>query len=262
MRNSTVSALQRINRRFYESHATVFAATRRRPWQGWYRALAVAEKTAPEALREAVRPRVLDIGCGNARFRSFIKQQAKDHWLYAGLDVSLALLGLHGRAAADGPGCLSVAEVSDPEVSLPVRQSAWNLVVAFGMLHHVAAAERRCRFLQRLGEAVAPGGVLIVTFWQPRRRPRIIAWSDFNRDSDEPIDTADLETGDVLVGWGELGSPEFGARYCHFVSKEEADELIVSSGLREIDRFEADGPSGRDNSYRILRRRVGARSGG
>ena len=92
MNPSTARALNRINRRFYAEIADAFSATRRDPWPGWKRAV---DKLQPTSGRG---PRVLDLGCGNGRFASYLETEWGPDFDYRGIDHILYGLAPHDFA--------------------------------------------------------------------------------------------------------------------------------------------------------------------
>ena len=105
---------------------------------------------------------------------------------------------------------------------------------------------RRRELLSALGERLEPGGRLAVSVW------RFGAFERFRGKQvpfEPPIETADLEPGDVLLSFGK----EPGAvRYCHFLDEEEIDRLLAATALPCLDRFSADGREGALNEYLVL----------
>jgi SAM-dependent methyltransferase len=141
---------------------------------------------------------------------------------------------------------------------LPARAAAGHdLVVLFGLLHHVPQAERRRALITACAERLRTGGLLAVSFWQYAGRERfdrkIVPWQWAAEHYG--IDPADLEAGDTLLSWGR-GSQ--GVRYCHFISRQEAAALLSLDDLVNIDSFDADGETGDLNHY-VLMRRLGGR---
>jgi hypothetical protein len=62
--DTTARALNALNQSFYSESAEEFAATRSASWPGWRKLLPL--------LREKRNAAILDVGCGNARFASFL----------------------------------------------------------------------------------------------------------------------------------------------------------------------------------------------
>ncbi len=260
MSPETERALGAINRRFYDRYAAEFSATRGRPWPGW-------ERVADHCLASAgagTPPAVLDVGCGNGRFGAFLAGRWRRDLPYAGLDGCAALLRAAARRLA---GVLEAPELhrldvveQDPAAVLDARRP--DLIALFGVLHHVPGRGRRRQLLRRLGRLLAPSGVLAVSIWRLDRTPRfdrrIVPWERYNRRCArrglEPIDLAALQAGDVLLSWG---GDDRHPRYCHFPDDAEIESWIAEVESPLVDRFEADGPSGRDNLYLMWRAEPG-----
>lgn len=247
----TAQALADINRAFYRDRAEAFSATRERPWPGWSRVLACLEGS-PRPLR------VLDVGCGNGRFASFLAQSLREGFEYVGVDASEGLLArARARQLGAGPARFLRADwaLAPPERALP--PGAFSLVVIFGVLHHVPGAARRRALLEAAGRRLAPGGVLALTAWRfqasPRLRARLVTWEEYNRGAARPVDPARLEPGDQLLRWGERESG--GVRYCHFADDAETDRLGAGLGLEQLVAYCADGRNGDLNRYLVLRAR-------
>jgi SAM-dependent methyltransferase len=239
---STQAALRRINRDFYSRHAADFDRTRHPGgWPGWRRVLETAARAADGPLR------VLDLGCGNGRFALFLERNAdlrgRRPFTYAGVDLSSELI-THARTAATGLDHISF-QVDDIE-ERPLEEATFDLVVLFGVLHHLPGFDTRRRTLERVGSAVAPGGLLALTCWQfaadARFENRRLDWA-----TEADVDPAELEPGDHLLRWGQ---PESGARrYCHHTDEPELDRLVHDLPLAEVARYRSDGPGGRQNLY-------------
>jgi SAM-dependent methyltransferase len=254
MDTQTLHRLRAINRRFYEREAESFSATRNHPWPGWTRLLDDMELAA-----SAPAPRVFDVGCGNGRFLAFLTTRWNAHFEYVGCDANAALLA-EAREQYGGRGDVSFlrCDLGDPareDESLPT--GPFELIGAFGLLHHIPDRDARRRLLQDLAERLAPGGYLALTFWRfaltERFRRRVIPWEEYNRDTTEPIALDQLDAGDYLLRWGADEGPP---RYCHFADEAELEWLLRAlteqGSLREVDRYCADGRSQDLNEYLIL----------
>ncbi len=236
MDEATVAYLNALNRAFYAATAAAFSETREEAWAGWDALLAYLPPQRPL--------RVLDVGCGNARFARFLAARGIDY-RYHGLDNSDALLA-EARARLTGDAhTFTHWDV----VARPLQmEAAFDLVVAFGVLHHLPSMARRLDFVRRLGEACATGGVVAFTTWRfyefAALRARVVAWETL-----APSQPLTLEVGDYLLDW-RRGAHAL--RYCHYADDAEQDALCVASGLRERARYRADGTEGRANCYSVL----------
>ena len=255
MHDDTARALDAINRAFYRERAAEFGATREAPWKGWRRVLRHVR-----SLEHTSPVRVLDVGCGNARFAAFLAGELESDGVrldYLGVDASAPLLAAARQRELPAQHEWRVLErdFSDsPDDAIP--GGPFDLVVLFGVLHGIAARARRRRLLAAVAGRVAPGGMLTLTCWRfgelERYRGRFVPWASYNSGASVPIDPADLEPGDHLLPWGEDRDR---VRYCHAVSPEELAQLVDALPLELLDAYEADGRDDDQNRYAIFRRR-------
>jgi len=243
---ATARALLDLNRRFYQRHAASFSRSRQRPWPGWRRVLALVDGR-PAPLR------VLDAGCGNGRFADFLARTWPGEVDYLGVDACPQLLAHARPPAGDGRWRFEHLDLMGDDVERRLAGRRFELVVLFGLLHHLPGFQCRRDLLLRLGRVLAPAGRLVATVWRldadPRFRRRRLPWRRHNAGAATPIDPAALEPGDHLLTWnGDAGAP----RYCHAASDAELDRLLATLPLETISRFHADG--GR-NAYLVLARR-------
>lgn len=243
MDEATIRRLNQINRDFYRITAEDFDQTRGTPWPGWERLLPHL-KTPLSAL---------DVGCGNGRFGLFLYERLvapsslsipPSALLYHGLDSSPALLERARAALANRPGLTIRLETRDI-LENPPDAGEYDLVVLFGVLHHVPGRQTRLKLVRRLAERVRPGGLLAFACWRfyeyERFRARFAPW---------PEGLA-VETHDYLLDW-RRGQPAL--RYCHYVDDTEHAALVAASNLRQILTYRADGEDGAANCYSLLQK--------
>lgn len=247
MHPEVVRKLLQYTQAFYERHADSFCASRSAPWPGWH------------LLRPRVSGRILDLGCGNGRFLEFVRDEWGFDGEYMGLDASSGLL----KSAAKKFG--EVDRVTWRESDLLAEewsQELFDLVVAWGLLHHVPGAVTRERFVRRMASSVAPGGELGISFWQFRHHERF--WNKELAPSRYGFANDALEVGDALLGWDDDDSVP---RYCHHFDDEEVAAIeqavfashpdFVASERASRDSY---GPrknqklSDRFNAYLVLQR--------
>lgn len=235
MNPEIIQRLNAINRAFYQTTAADFDQTRGSAWAGWTRLL--------EHLPRAEPLRVLDVGCGNGRFGVFLAEQGR-RCTYHGVDNNAVLLSYADATLKSVPNVTYTLEERDIiEASLASGQ--YDLVVCFGVLHHIPGAARRLQFMRDLADRVAWSGVLAFACWRfyeyERFRSRIVPW-------DAEL-SQQVEAGDTLLDWRR---GERALRYCHYVDDAEHAALVAAAGLRETATYRADGEDGRLNQYSIL----------
>lgn len=254
MRPEIVQLLDELNRRFYHERGAEFSATRDRPWSGWDRVLDHLDLDRSTPLR------VLDVGCGNGRFGTYLREHLPRtrRLIYDGIDASPELLQIaRERLSKRGiEGTFRVANaIQDAERAFP--PGPFDLIVYFGFLHHVPSFEMRRKLLDIGVSRLARDGLLAATWWRfgqyDRFEKRILDWESEDAQRFAPgVVPKDLEAGDHLLAWGDLG-PVKAARYCHFSSEEErrlTDEALLGE---LVETFDADGPDQRFNHYWLVR---------
>lgn len=257
MHEKTRRALNAMNRAFYVARGADFDASRDHPWPGWQRALASTARPLAGRAPGAAPRRVLDLGCGNGRFGVWLMHLDATPTHYLGLDASPTLLDRARAAfATSRPGFdvelreLDFVEGDGPE-ALPL--GPFDLVVVFGVLHHVPGAALRRRLVESAAARLAPGGGLVVTAWQFGGRERFER-SLLPEDVVEAlapswgVDPGELEPGDRFLGFGGDSSIP---RYCHAMDAAELDALMQGLGVDVVDAFAADGKSADLNLYRV-----------
>ena len=251
MTPKTLHALNQLNLAFYQAIAVDWSAHRTHAWPGFDKLLDLL----PNAEAGATL-RVLDVGAGDGRFGAHLAQRAWTRRVeYLGLDASPAL-GATAQARKLGAGYrFAHFDFVTEEPATRLSNDRFDLIVLFGVMHHVPSLALRQRLIAHLAQPLAPGGMLAMTFWRlaedPRFERRILPWEQHNLRASRTVCTADLEPGDTLLRWGNADAPP---RYCHFADEAEIETLIACSGLPLMTRFRADGRDDRLNDYVVLRR--------
>lgn len=239
MNPETINQLNQINKQFYTITAQEFDATRGQAWWGW-RGLLTHLQSRPGPLK------VLDVGCGNGRFGLFLAENYSEQITYHGIDNNEALLAYAETSLKDIPHLQAQLEMIDI-VNQPLPAATYDLVVLFGVIHHIPAYQNRQTFIQQLARCVNPGGLLVFASWRfyehERFQERIVPWDTL----DLPLQ---VEKHDYLLDWRR---GERALRYCHYVDDAEQQALEVASGLDLLERYRADGFSNDINAYSVLK---------
>jgi len=266
MNRQTIAALNRINLSFYERESQDFSRTRKSPWPGWGPVVSALQERRSPATAER-RASILDVGCGNGRFRDYAGRCFQGRIRYVGIDASIPLLveaqKLAVKSTSVDTSLLAADLVTDRSLGC-LRSSHFDLVVAFGLLHHIPSRQARLALLTDLASCLRPTGLLAVSFWQfgehQRFLRRSISWEDYNQRAEEPIETSELEEGDMVLAWGEMSpgnTPNHASavRFCHFTDASDAEQLVNSLPMELIAGFSSDGEGGRQNLYFLLENR-------
>jgi SAM-dependent methyltransferase len=237
MNPETIRHLNSINRAFYNAIAEDFDQTRGEAWPGWDR------------LRPHLEPplRALDVGCGNGRFGLFLCDHLPPEGItYHGVDNNSGLLDFAHEALQPRIGLRYMLTRSDVvEGVLPGGD--YDLIVAFGLLHHIPGAANRQALIRALAGHLAPGGLLAFACWRFYEYARFV-----ERITPWPNDLAgQVEPGDYLLDWRR---GHVALRYCHYIDDAEHQALVAASGLHEVESWRADGHSGEANRYSLLRK--------
>jgi len=246
---ATRRRLRELNRDFYARVADEFDASRSHPWPGWERLLGefVAEPSSQPL-------RVLDLGCGNGRFGAWLAACAQRPVEYLGVDENPTLLAAAGAACAPlAASALSRLDLLEDERGRTIPRGPFDLVVLFGLLHHVPGFEARAQLLRSALERLSPCGRLAVSLWRfadhERFRRRTLEDDAVRKIG---IDPTDLERGDALLRFGQKSAA---VRYCHHFDTVEAARLLSALPARCLREIDSDGREGKLNHYWLLESR-------
>lgn len=289
MNQSTAWYLNELNKRFYETRAQAFSATRNNSWRGWERALdaagllgcqdeqggtkagrmAIGEMSSSDELgcSEEMGPggldaqgfSVLDVACGNLRFEAWMQEMLPTSDLrFVAVD---SCLGLLPEEFADNirfeERDIVSALLVDGAASVIPDEKAFDLVVSFGFMHHVPGVEARVALLNELLAATRPGGHVIVSFWRFADDEGLVSRAKESTRaafSDGEMSTLELDDGDYLLGFG---GDSTSLRYCHSFTDRDIDAVLSSVEIPFdlVARFCADGRTNVLNEYVVLMRR-------
>lgn len=203
---------------------------------------------------------MLDVGCGNGRFATFLREHLDKPFRYVGIEPSPAALEHARKNLTEMPSATlierDVTAYPDERVVPAAVPADFSLIALFGLLHHVPGYETRRSLLTELAGYLGRDGVLVFSVWRfglfERFRKKIVPWKEFLGESAHPIDAGDLEPGDYILSWGD----DSAYRYCHFADSEETSRLVSSLRLECVTVFAADGHTNDLNQYVVLRKRA------
>lgn len=213
MNQKTIEKLQLIVRDNYESIASDFNETRKKPlWP----ALA-------DILRDVQdRQSVLDVGCGNGRLLEAMSVKSIE---YFGIDQSRELIAL---AQKNYPtysfGVGDILSLGD------ITQKKYDWVTSIAVLHHIPGDELRQKALRELQVRMKDDGRIILTvwnLWQHKKYKHLIwqfAWQKI-------IGRHKMDFGDLLFSWKNQNDITEKQRYYHAFTVSGLRKLAKKSGL-------------------------------
>jgi tRNA (uracil-5-)-methyltransferase TRM9 len=246
MNRETALKLNQLNLHFYNTIASEFDSSRQYAWDGWKKVIPYITDIAPNS-----DLKVLDLGCGNARFGHFLEEALPNQSLkYVGVDSNQFLLE---KASQDFNTVKLdlVPSIIDQKLALDLKDHASDVVVAFGLIHHLPGFEYRRSLIDQLKTVVKPGGIVVLSLWKfldiPRLKDKLVTpeIAGFN--------ATDLENNDFIMSW-ERGQTAY--RYCHYCDDLEIKNWFPTHEWEILDTFSADAKEGNANMYLIAQRRA------
>jgi len=244
----TVSALIRLNQRFYKACAQSFGETRADSTRELDPAVALIRH----------RSSVLDIGCGNGRLQRRYHELQPDG-IYVGIDFSDELIeeakrSQKKRVSSDNVHATFIrADITSPSWRDMLRdrdgiRTRFSVVTMLAVIHHIPSHELRISAIEEVSRFIRPDGILILSTWQFAENERMKRKIVDPRCAD--IDPHALDPGDYILSWKREG---LGFRYCRHIDESELRSLASSCHL-SIDRtFRAGGKEGNLSLFGVLR---------
>lgn len=205
--------------------------------------------------------KILDLGCGNARFANFINSQLTSQQVqkieYLGVDFSVNFLEQSRGNSQQNFAKFELKQMDILNQFNLLRDSKFDLIVMFGLIHHIPSLQVRNQFFKSIVELVNPGGMLIFTTWQYLDTPRLI-----KRVVDPKTETGqhvysrlgikktDLEVGDNILDWVKK---VFSYRYSHYFCEDEIQGFISDNNIEIINEYVCDGRDSKRNKYFICK---------
>ena len=250
MNSDTIKQINQINLNFYQLVADEFHGSRQYPWKGWGNLNPFIEETHSSFKRPL---RVLDVGCGNARFAHFLITSFPENDLtYHGIDSSEELLqcakdSLLGTTVDYTLQRLDIVDALLNACFSSQLENQYDLICLFGLIHHIPSLIFRKELISILTKHLHPGGKLIFTTWQfldsEKLRKKIVSPHEVS------LNPALLEKNDYILDW-RRGEKAF--RFCHYVDENELSSLIRHSNMLLQHSFQADAQEKNGNRYCIL----------
>ena len=238
----TIQRLCHLNNEFYRNNHASFSATRQSAWPGWERL---------DTHLDAHIGTVLDVACGNLRYKSFLESHGTFADAYYAVDSCAELLPEATSASFQE---LDIVEsLYEDHLPADITAPPCDLAVCFGFMHHVPTAELRSSLFDVLLEKTREGGLVAVSFWQFAQDPKMLAKAETTTEHGQRELSLALDEGDYLLGWENAPNAY---RYCHSFSEEELDAFVdrCKPQATLLDCYKADGRTGNMNGYLVFQK--------
>jgi SAM-dependent methyltransferase len=240
MNNSTSAKLSELNQQFYKIKADAFNLTRHYQWRGWTRLFTYLNASNTNIAS------ILDLGCGNGRFVQSLGPNLKNGFQYQGVDSSTELISFAKANNQQNNIRFTVNSIAE---FLLNDTSKYDLIVLFGVLHHIAGFDNRAKLFQQLKSHLTASGKIVITIWNFDQLKLFTKRLDSNEVAKLGIDPTDLETNDYIMRWDNA---QDAFRYCHLHTRQEVEKLCMQNDLKIEYEFMADGKNEKTNTYYIL----------
>ena len=160
--------------------------------------------------------KVLDLGCGNARYFEFLKDKQIE---YIGVDNSEELIKIARKRYPQ-----TKFQNADA-LKLPFPDNYFDKIYSIAVFHHIPSQELRMRFLKEAKRVLKPGGIFILTAWKFHRKKEIYFLIKYTIL--KLIGKSELDFKDVFEPWQNKFE-----RYYHWFSQRELKRLVKRSGFK------------------------------
>jgi SAM-dependent methyltransferase len=263
MKTQKANLVNSLNQKFYKQIANHFHSSRSHSWDGWFSVWDFLEsnlliylnsKKSDLVQDERKKLSILDIGCGNGRFYSFLKEKFVEDFNYLGVDSDLDLLNY---ASQNYPEIdFKLVDIFDKDWKIPTTK--FDIIALFGVMHHLPDLETREKLFKKIAELLKNNGIFVCTTWN---FDQYCSQSILDLDLEIAQKTllefdlkkADFQTGDFLLDWKR---GETAVRFAHSYDTAEMEILIKNTNFKLLKTFVADGSEKKVNTYWIYQNQI------
>lgn len=259
MKPETARNLNYLNLDFYRKTFGIWNPNLNYYWEGWLVLKPILEKYFLNLSNDI---QILDLGSGNGRFYNYLKENFQKKFEYTGIDFEQELIKACNLRFKNQRNinfiCLDLLDNNNLCLLSQKFDQKIDLVVAFGLFHHIPGEENRKHLFEHIIEILKPGACFIFTIWQFWKEERLLKRVlDLNSlEATEvcrkfKIEIPDLESNDFILNWVKLVKSH---RYVAKLNFEEIKEFLSQNGLKLDQTFCADGRNSNRNFYAIYKK--------
>ena len=274
MNQVTIDQINLINKDFYSKISSQWNQKLDSKWMGWNRLITHIKNNFEN--KDIIR--ILDLGCGNGRFATFLNANLKQKIEYTGVDFDTFFLqqakdrdeyttqNTYNTKKFNKFDLIDLDLTKDNLTKIFINKGhnqKYDLVVLFGLIHHIASKNSRLQLLNLAKSCLDDqntNGLLVWTSWrfldQPRLLKRVVDLdSPLGQQiiKDNNLDIKQLEIGDHFLSWVKH---DYAIRFSHYINEQEGKNLINSTNLKLLDYYVDDSITQNLNGYYICGRTV------
>lgn len=209
-----------INTMSYNQFASEFSASRQNLWPE----LLEFKKYLKDGIK------VLDLGCGNGRLVSLLKDYKID---YVGSDISESLLNYAKKQEKGKINEFRFVESDMMKLDFP--KESFDIIFMIASFHHLENKKQRLELLQNMNFWLKKDGILVMTNWN--------LWEkhNFKKYFKCLFDFSMSKTfRDFIIPFKNNRGESLGKRFYHSFTKSEIEKLIKKTGFNIIDNKYSD----------------------
>ena len=160
--------------------------------------------------------KVLDLGCGNARYYELFKNKQVS---YFGIDNSEKLIEIARKKYPEAK--FQVGDALD----LPFPNNYFDKIYSIAVFHHIPSRDLRMQFLNESRRVLKQGGIIILTVWKFHEPKEIFLRIRYTLL--KLLGLTKLDFKDILEPWGKQAK-----RYYHWFSEKELRKEVSAAGFK------------------------------
>lgn len=237
-----IDKINKLTTHFYSEIKDSFSETRQNKWFGWDLCLPYIQ----DVFANKSKPKVLDLGCGNFRFEKFLNEN------FSQIDYDVdALDNIKFNTELPVKTRFFKIDILNNTINNIdfIAGKKYDLVVAFGLLHHIPGENNRKKLLKLISSSLVNESAAIVSFWNFSNDKRIFNKAKIVTDKVKDMyGFSKLENNDYFLNWKDRNDV---FRFCHDFANEETKNLYSGLNIFIKKTFCSDGKNNKLNKYVI-----------